>query len=174
MDRAVGVSPRVKLDISPLGGLLQVEIQHSGDGIGTVLGPGAIAQHLHGPQRDDRNGGEIGAVRVPTVTISSMIWVPSGCWATDPVGVAKPRNAHAGIAQSVAAAENLSVERCPVHLASAALSWLHVATVRPAKLQRHRKENDNTPGDPPLEAAIHHSGWVIGLCRTQCVPHAPR
>ena len=34
-----------------------------------------------------------------TVTISSMKWAPSGCWADDPTGVAKVRNTHARMVQ---------------------------------------------------------------------------
>ena len=46
----------VELEAAPLAGILEQEVYHTRNGVGTVLRRRTVAQHLHLPQGDRRNG----------------------------------------------------------------------------------------------------------------------
>ena len=59
--RAIGAG--VELQAAALAGVLEQEVQHAGDGVRAVLRRGAVAQHLHLPQGDRRDGRDVGSLR---------------------------------------------------------------------------------------------------------------
>ena len=60
---ARAVAAGVQLEAAAAAVVLEQKVQHPGDGVGAVLGRRAVAQHLDLPQRDRRDGRDVGALR---------------------------------------------------------------------------------------------------------------